>query len=79
MGGVTARPRGKKITRTPRRWMNGTYVVGGSVCGTVDKDAFDRGWWAYGCMSDWQDTKLGLHERESTARHAVEQWVKDNE
>ena len=68
----------KSITRTPRRWREGLYIVGGSVVGTVNEDAFGRGYWARGCMSDWQDTDLGLHQRESAARHAVEQWVKDN-
>jgi hypothetical protein len=69
----------KKTTRTPRRWTHDSYVLDGSIVGCVTKDAFGRGWWAYGCMTDWQDADLGLHDSESKARHAVEQWVKDNE
>jgi hypothetical protein len=68
----------KKITRIPRRWRDDQYIVDGCVVGTVDEDAFNRGWWAYGCMSDWRDTKLGLHNSKSSACNAVEQWVKDN-
>jgi hypothetical protein len=69
----------KKITRTPRRWSNDTYIVDGAIVGTTTKDAFGRGWWAHGCLSEWQDTDLGLCDSESKARHKVEQWVKDNE
>lgn len=69
----------KRITRTPRRWSNGTYIVDNTIVGTVMEDAFNRGWWAHGCLDDWQDVALHLHDSESKARHSVEQWVKDNE
>jgi hypothetical protein len=74
------RPHGTRYRDlAPGRWTNGTYVVDGSVVGTCEQDAFGRGYWAYGCMSSWQDTKLGLHKRESQAHHAVEKWVKNNQ
>jgi hypothetical protein len=58
-----------------KRWDANAYVVDGSVVGTVMEDPFRRGWWAYGCLEDWEDTKLGLHDEESQARKRVEQWV----
>lgn len=69
----------KKLIRTPRRWTNDTYVVDNSIVGVVTEDAFKRGWWAYGCLEEWEDTRLGLYDRETQARNAVEQWVKDHD
>ena len=60
------------------RWMHDQYVLDNSVVGTVDQDSFGRGWWAYGCLDDWQDVKLGLHDKETQARKEVERWVREN-
>jgi hypothetical protein len=58
------------------RWRSGgTYVLDGSIVGVATKDAFDRGWWAYGCMAEWQDTELGLYPTQRKAERAVEKWV----
>lgn len=59
----------------PYRWMYGQYVLDGSVVGTIHEDPCGRGYWASGCMSDWQDTNLGLHHSEAQACNAVELWV----
>jgi hypothetical protein len=60
------------------------YVVGGSVVGTVDKSCHGRltrddCYHSYGCMSDWQDTDLGVHGTQMEARKAVTDWVKENQ
>jgi hypothetical protein len=68
----------KHITRTARRWFNGAYVVDHSIVGTVAEGIHKGEWLAHGCLCDWQDTDLGRHSTEVKARHAVEQWVKDN-
>ena len=52
-------------------------VCGNTIVGSVEKDAFGRGWWAYGCDFGWQDVKLGLHDTEARAKRAVSQWVGD--
>lgn len=65
------------IRQSKPRWSHGTLVLDGSVVGVVEPDAFNRGWWAYGCEEDWQDTKLGLHDTERKAQKAVADWVKE--
>lgn len=66
--------------RIPRKiatgWLGEQYMQNGSIVGTYSRDAFDRGWWAYGCLSDWEDTKLGLHATEAKARKAIRDWVR---
>lgn len=57
------------------RWSHDTYILGDSVVGVIEEDAFGRGWWAYGCEDDWQDTNLGLHESKRQAKQRVEGWV----
>ena len=57
--------------------MNGTFVVGGSVVGTIQQGASGN-WFAYGCMNDWEDTPLSSFPTESKAKKAVENWVRDN-
>jgi hypothetical protein len=52
------------------------FVVGGSIVGTVSKTC--NGYHAYGCMTDWQDTNLGPHDNQLSARKAVSDWVKEN-
>lgn len=59
-----------------KRWMNGTLVIDNTVVGTIQPDAFKRGWWAHGCDADWEDVKLGLHSTEAKAKKSVEDWVK---
>lgn len=58
------------------RWMNGTFVLDGSVVGTVQQGA-SGSWFAYGCLSDWEDTPLRSFPTEGKAKKAVESWVKD--
>jgi hypothetical protein len=58
------------------RWTAGTLVLEGSVVGTVSEGA-SGDWFAYGCLNDWEDIKLGSHETEDEAREAVEAWVKE--
>lgn len=60
------------------RWQHGTYIVGQTIVGIVQEDPFERGWWAYGCLSDWQDTPLGMHSTKLKAEQAVEGWVRNN-
>ncbi len=58
------------------RWMNGTFVLDHSVVGTVLQGATGH-WFAYGCLDDWEDTRLGAHDSEDDARKAVEDWVQE--
>ena len=58
--------------------MNGTFVLNGSVVGTVNKGA-SGDWFAYGCMSDWEDTHLGSFKSETNARARVEAWVEEHD
>jgi hypothetical protein len=66
-------PEGKRSTA---RWKAGTLVLDNTVVGTVDRGA-GGDWFAYGCLNDWQDVKLGCHETEQKARRAVEGWVEE--
>ncbi len=59
------------------RWSNNVYIVGNSVVGTVGETA-SKQWEAYGCMGDWQDTDLGVHENRERAKQAVIDWVEEN-
>lgn len=59
------------------RWRAGAFIVDGSVVGTAMKGAGGE-WFAYGCMSDWEDTPLGSFGTEQEAHRRVEYWVKDN-
>ncbi len=56
------------------RWSNNTYIVKGTVVGTIS----DVGshWYAYGCMNDWEDTDLGSHPSIGAAKREVENWVR---
>ena len=83
---IDAAMRGEKrvmASDTPRKpkWMTSAggliYVVGGSVVGTVD--TVSDGYHAYGHMADWQDTDLGHHSNQLSARNAVTSWVRENE
>jgi hypothetical protein len=57
--------------------MNGTFVLGGSVVGTVSQGA-SGDWFAYGCLDDWEDVNLRSHSSEAEAREAVEAWVEEH-
>ncbi len=57
--------------------MAGTYVLDGSVVGTVQEGA-SGDWFAYGCLSDWEDTPLRSWPTEDKAKKAVEDWVEEN-
>jgi hypothetical protein len=58
------------------RWQHHLLVFHGTtVVGTIERDAFDRGWWAYGCRDDWQDTPLRLHASPTKAKKAVMAWA----
>ena len=57
------------------RWVDGLFLVGSTVVGVVNTDAFGHGWWAYGCLEDWEDVELGHHRTEEAAKAAVEKWV----
>ncbi len=61
------------------RWMHDLYTVDNSIVGTTTEDQFGRGWWAHGCLDEWQDTELGMFDTREKARHSVEQWVKDHD
>lgn len=59
------------------KWDRDLRIIGETVVGSIEK--LDRGdWYAYGCMSDWQDTDLGSHKSERAAKRAVERWVAEN-
>jgi hypothetical protein len=60
------------------RWSNGILTMDNTVVGTAHKGAgLDADWFAYGCLSDWEDTPLGSHKTEADAKRAVEKWVED--
>lgn len=59
-------------------WRDDMYISQGSVVGTVSQGA-SGDWFAYGCMNDWQDTRLGTYEEKSDAKEAVEHWVNEHE
>jgi len=63
--------------RRDGRWTNRTFVVGGSVVGTVSKGASGN-WFAYGCALDWEDTPLHSFQTEDEAKKAVETWVEEH-
>lgn len=59
------------------RWMHDQLVIDNTVIGCVEEDAFGRGWWAYGCMEDWQDTPLGMQRTQAQARKRVKEWAEE--
>ena len=72
------------VLHTPRKrktrsgfWMGDTYILDHSVVACVSEDAFGRGFWAYGCDLDWQDSPLGMHPTRSKAERAAQAWVKE--
>lgn len=48
-----------------------------TIVGMVEESA-GKNWFAYGCMTDWQDTQLGVHLTERKAKDAVQDWVEEN-
>lgn len=56
-------------------WQGDLLLFGGSVIGTIERDVFDRGWWAHGCRDNWQDVALRLHPTPAKARAAVKAWA----
>ena len=59
------------------RWLDLMLILDDSVVGTVDRGA-SGDWFAYGCMFDWEDTKLGCFKSEDAAKRTVEAWVREN-
>lgn len=57
------------------QWKNSCYIVDGSILGTVEK-GFGR-WFAYACIKEWNDHRLGDFVDEEAAQQAVEDWVDD--
>ncbi len=66
------------MTKTKGRWLAGTFVLDGSVVGTVQEGGNDR-WFAYGCLEDWEDVNLSSFQSEDEAKQAVEHWVDEHE
>jgi hypothetical protein len=56
------------------RWRSGTYIVNGSIVGTVQRGA-GGDWFAFVCLDDWEDINLRSHATETLAKQAVEEWV----
>ncbi len=69
--------------RTPRKrnrsgfWMGDTYANDHAIVACIAEDSFGRGFWAYGCDLDWQDSPLGMHATRRKAERAAEEWVKE--
>lgn len=63
--------------RTTLRWRHDMLVLDHTVVGSVEDHGHD-GWWAYGCMDEWEDADLGLYDKKEDAKRAVERWVEDN-
>jgi hypothetical protein len=60
------------------RWtFDGLYVWDNSIVGTVSQ-APNKLWYAHGCEDEWEDVRLGSFDKESEARKAVQQWVREN-
>lgn len=60
------------------RWKGDLYVLDGSIVGTVQKMNSEN-WFAYGCMTDWEDTKIGIGSTREKAKQYVEEWVEENQ
>lgn len=56
------------------RWKADVLIWAGVVVGTVSLGA-SGSWFAYGCLDDWEDTRLGVYEHEADARQRVEEWA----
>lgn len=60
------------------RWASGILTMDNTVVGNVNRGAgLDGQWFAYGCLSDWEDTPLGNFATEDEAKRVVENWVED--
>lgn len=66
------------MTRVARWNIDGTYVVNGSVVGTISKGA-SGDYFAYGCLQEWSDVQLGNFTTKLSAMEAVQEWVRDHE
>ncbi len=66
-------------TRSKGIWQNGLYVLPDrTIVGSIERHfAHDDVWYAYGCLSDWQDTNLGVHNTAHKAKAAVQSWVRE--
>jgi hypothetical protein len=60
------------------KWKGDLYILDGSIVGVVEQGAVSGSWWAYGCLSDWQDTNLSSHGTVTAAKKAVKNWVEAN-
>lgn len=60
------------------RWTaDDVLILNNSAVGNVN-ECTNGEYSAYGMMSDWEDTKLGLYKTKNQAKKAVEDWVMEN-
>ena len=61
----------------PKWSTDGLLIYQQTVIGVVEEGASKRGYWAYGCLKDWQDTPLGWFPSKRMAKDAVTEWIGD--
>ena len=68
---------GHGMSNSRFRWINDCLSIDQTIVGCVDEGA-SGDWFAYGCMDDWQDTKIGVFEQRQNALDAVVDWAENH-